>query len=175
MIANGQSGVAIDTDAAFMDKLRRLSSQQKAALRRHAGKTPWSPDVMSVVAPYLPNVEGAKRDAEIVRLSAVATLYACHDTIGRATIGSGMASLAEKNENMAERLMRQAIACDTVGDLWHGPLLRIVKALAAASISLDWLAVLKDLGEWHDPRKRAQQRWSRAFWGGARRFSKNDD
>ena len=159
----------IDTDVAFLDRLRRLTRQEKACLRRFAGKGPWSPDVLSVVAPYLPNSEGSQRDFQLVRLSVVATLYACHDKLGgRATVGAAMARLAVKSESVAERLMRQVLSTDTVDGLGRGPLLRIVKALSTAAIPLDWSRLLRDMSEWQEPRKKPQQQWAKDFWGARR-------
>lgn len=156
----------IDTTAAFIEALEALGDAGLARLRRATSN--WNPDLLSIVAPYLPDSEGWRRDADLTRFSVVAVLYGWHGQSGggKGTVGTALAALAKKSKaeaSIAERLMHQIVWAERVEDL-REPLIRTVQALKRAGIPLDWTRLAKDLAEWEGFFKRPQKQWAKDFW-----------
>lgn len=168
-----------NVDQALIEELTGLDSQTLSKLRRCAGMDPWNPDVLKVVAPFLPTVEGWQREVELTRLAAIATLYAAHAAnrtrkapcVTGTTLASVMARVAAKGDSHAsvmDRTMRQIAYSDTVETLWRGPLVRAVQRIASEGLGIDWFRLARDLSAWRDPAKRIQKNWATDYWGSRR-------
>lgn len=153
-----------DVVPSFVKSLKSLDTTTKAKLKRALHKTEWSPDVLSVVARYLPPHEGGKRDAALRHLSTVAVLYGCHSKDGGASIGTALLKMGEESRVAADRMLRQAINATRIDDL-RPVLAKILFALNRADIPVNWLRLAKDIGAWEFHARGPQHRWAREFWG----------
>ena len=159
-------------DSRFIDFLYRFERDNDrgavAKLRRCLGReeTP-TPEAMRVLGPFLSEYETKVHD-----LFLVAALFASHSQLGGKNRGNFGKSFRDVGDHDSAQKRFTALLDSNREDLPHR-LRQAVSLAKSKSVPLDWLQLLRDLGNWEHPDRFVQFNWAKGYWGYA--SSKNSD
>ena len=162
-----QSEAALASATDFIERVKRLSRGELAALRRNAGNT--LPEARGVAWFYRLLDDEGYRNLEVYFL--VATLVGLNPYALRGDFGVTMRAVQGKaNPEGVERRFCILLDADweTPGRAGGGELpfrlRQLVKLAAAHQVGVDWAQLLVDLGRWHWQGKRVQRQWAESFY-----------